>query len=137
MRITPDNADADCRIGEPAPRNADTVWHYDLEKIEGGERCLECGTVFRRKAPRRKKPSPAPVSNVKVSVSDERFTPEELNSLFPDGVPMVLMKLLFAEKSEKPTNAELRQIAHALSATPPSTRAAVSSTPSTDGGSHE
>lgn len=60
MKITPDNADADCRIGEPAPRNADTVWHYDLEKIPGGERCLECGVVFRNGALRRSKPAPQP-----------------------------------------------------------------------------
>ena len=53
MRITADNADADCRLGEPAPRGVDTVWHYDLEKIPGGERCLECGTVLRARKPRR------------------------------------------------------------------------------------
>lgn len=63
MKITADNADADCRIGEPAPRNADTVWHYDLEKIEGGKRCLECGEVFRDKPKRRKKATPAPSPN--------------------------------------------------------------------------
>lgn len=58
MTITADNADADCRIGEPAPRNADTVWHYDLERVPGGERCLECGAFFRDK-PTRGKALPA------------------------------------------------------------------------------
>ena len=65
MAITPDNADADCRIGEPAPRHADTVWHHDLGKIPGGERCLECGAMFRDKTERRKNSSlpPQPIES--------------------------------------------------------------------------
>ena len=68
MKITAENADADCRLGEPAPRGADTVWHHDLEKIPGGERCLECGAVWRNGAPRRKNQAPSPQPNVTLDV---------------------------------------------------------------------
>ena len=63
MKITADNADAGCRLGEPAPRGVGTIWHHDLEKIPGGERCLECGTVFRTKTTRRRKPVSTPPVN--------------------------------------------------------------------------
>jgi hypothetical protein len=54
MAITPDNADADCMLGNPAPRGVDTVWHHDLEDIPGGQRCLECGATWMK----RKRPKP-------------------------------------------------------------------------------
>lgn len=41
-----DEASADCYLGNPAPRGMDRVFHHDLEKIAGGERCLECGELF-------------------------------------------------------------------------------------------
>lgn len=49
-------------------------------------------------------PSPAP------------FTKEELETLFPDGVPVLLVKLLFPSASEELTVGDLRQIARALAA---------------------
>jgi len=47
-------------------------------------------------------------------VSDDKFTTGELDRLFPDGIPMVLMKLIFPEKSKDLTIGEIRQIARSL-----------------------
>lgn len=44
--ITQENADAECYLGNPAPRGVDSVWHYDLGQIPGGQKCLECGALF-------------------------------------------------------------------------------------------
>lgn len=46
--------------------------------------------------------------------SSEKFTMEELNRLFADGIPYTLMKLIFPEKSQSLTTGEIRQIARAL-----------------------
>lgn len=52
MKITADNADADCMLGSPAPLGVSTVWHHDLEDIPSGQRCLQCGeTWMKRKRP--------------------------------------------------------------------------------------
>ena len=45
----------------------------------------------------------------------QKFTVEELYSLFPDGLPIVIYKLIFPEKSDKLTIGEIRQIARAIS----------------------
>lgn len=42
------------------------------------------------------------------------FTKEEFNEFYPDGIPIVVMKLLFPDKSQELTIGELRQIARAL-----------------------
>jgi len=50
--LTQESADAECYLGNPAPRGVDSVWHYDLGKIPGGEKCLECGALFLTKQAR-------------------------------------------------------------------------------------
>ncbi|RYX78535.1 hypothetical protein EON76_05245 [bacterium] len=44
----------------------------------------------------------------------QKFTVDELYSLFPDGLPTVIYKLIFPEKSDKLTIGEIRQIARAI-----------------------
>lgn len=48
--------------------------------------------------------------------TDEKFTPEELQRLFPTGwVPLSLSKIMFPEISSPLTVGEIREIAHAMS----------------------
>lgn len=62
--------------------------------------------------------TPDPAVNVgALEYSDEKFTREELDRSFPDGVPLLFFKILFPEKSSPLTVGELRQIGRAL--TPP------------------
>lgn len=49
----------------------------------------------------------------------EKFTREEFYDLFPDGIPMVIMKLIFPEKSEPLTIGDIRQIARSMASPPP------------------
>jgi len=49
-------------------------------------------------------------------MTDARITVEELAGMFPCGVPVVAVKLLFPEKSSKLTLAEIRTILRALAA---------------------
>lgn len=47
-------------------------------------------------------------------MSEEKFTKEELEKTFPNGIPIVLMKLIFPEKSSPLTVGEIRHIARAI-----------------------
>lgn len=54
-----------------------------------------------------------------LALSSEKFTQDELHKLFPDGIPMLFVKLLFPEKSDGLTVGELRQIARAIGSASP------------------
>lgn len=46
--------------------------------------------------------------------SEARITQQELATIFPDGVPMPVMKMIFPEKSEKMTVGDIRFILNAM-----------------------
>lgn len=48
---------------------------------------------------------------------DEKLTSRELANLFPDGIPMLAVKLLFPDQSAPLTVGDIRQLARALSKT--------------------
>lgn len=67
-RMTEADCDAECSLGNPAPRGVASIWHYDLGKIPGGQKCLECGALFLTKSA--KKTVRALVSEFKANLAE-------------------------------------------------------------------